>query len=132
MARQKKALRLSAFCFRFFFRAFLLSSFAGLDPAIHAEATLAQRLHQRSCKLTITMNHRHRRSKNAVLRTAMPGGDESESAVTVACHSSCAQTRRENDGLFCAFPGRGAAQKRAYARERAIAAAPQIRDRYAL
>ena len=47
--------------------------------------------------LQLSMDHRHRRPNDAVLRTAMPGGDDSESYVTVACHSSDAQMHREND-----------------------------------
>jgi hypothetical protein len=41
-------LRLSAFRLRFFVLSFFLSFvIAGLDPAIHAEASLAQRSHRR-------------------------------------------------------------------------------------
>jgi hypothetical protein len=45
----------------------------------------------------VSMDHRRRRSKNAVLRTAMSGGDAPEA---VASHSSGAQPRREN-GKTC-------------------------------
>jgi hypothetical protein len=43
---------------------------AGLDPAIHAKASLARRFHRRSGRVAFSMDHRHMRSKNAVLRTA--------------------------------------------------------------
>jgi hypothetical protein len=56
---------------------------AGLDPAIHAEVTLEKRFPPSVCLLQLSMDHRHRRPQDAVLRTAMPGGNESESAVTV-------------------------------------------------
>src|SRR5262249_52908895 len=41
----------------------------------------------------LSMDHRHRRPKDAVLRTAMSGRDESESGVTVAWHDSDAEKR---------------------------------------
>ena len=63
----------------------------------------AKRLPPSVCLLEVRMDHRHRRSKNAVLRTAMSGGDESKS---VACHSSGAKTRRENENLFSSPPPR--------------------------
>ncbi len=69
---------------------------AGLDPAIHAEISLAERFHQRLRRLKLRMDHRHRRPKDAVLRTAMSGGDESEIGVTVASHTSDAKSHREN------------------------------------
>jgi hypothetical protein len=47
------------------------------------------------------MDHRHRCPKDAVLRTAMSGGDESK---TVTSHSSGAETRRENEILFPSRP----------------------------
>jgi hypothetical protein len=41
------------------------------------------------CLLELCMDHR-----------INCGGDESESGVTVACHSSGAKTRRENDSVY--------------------------------
>jgi hypothetical protein len=79
----------------------------------HAEASLAN-ASTGICLLELCMDHRHRRPKDAVLRTTMPGGDDSESGVTVPWHSSGAQTHRENEILFPSRPraqrvvGRGA------------------------
>jgi hypothetical protein len=67
----------------------------GLDPGIHTEPALTNASTGVRAR-RISMDHRHRRPKDAVLRTAMSGCDESESAVTVASHSSGAKTRREN------------------------------------
>ena len=50
--------------------------------------------------LQLSMDHWQKRPKDAVLRTAMSGGDESESGVTVAWHSSGAKSHRENEILF--------------------------------
>ncbi len=61
---------------------------AGLDPAIHAEVTLAN-APTGICLLQLSMDHR-----------VKPGGDESKSGVTVAWHSSDAQPHRENEILF--------------------------------
>jgi hypothetical protein len=63
---------------------------------IHAEATLAN-APTGNCLLQLSMDHRHRRPKDAVQRTAMSGADESERGVTVAGHSSDAKSHREND-----------------------------------
>ena len=63
----------------------------------HAEASLAN-ASTGICLLELCMDHRHRRPKDAVLRTTMSGGDESKSGVTVAWHSSGAKARRENGG----------------------------------
>jgi hypothetical protein len=76
-------------------------------PGIHAEVTLEKRFPPSVCLLQLSMDHRHRRPQDAVLRTAMPGGNESESAVTVACHGSGAKARRENEILFFLSPLRG-------------------------
>ncbi len=56
---------------------------AGLDPAIHAEVTLAQRFPPALCMRRFSMDHRIK-----------SGGDESE---TVAWHSSGAKARCENE-----------------------------------
>jgi hypothetical protein len=80
----------------------------GLDPAIHAAVKHIKRFPPSVCLLELSMDHRHRRPQDAVLRTAMPGGDESESVVTVAWHSSGAKARRENENLF---PSRPRAQR---------------------
>src|SRR5581483_11515563 len=91
-ARQNSTLRLSAFRLRFFL--FVLSFvIAGLDPGIHAEASLAQRFHRRLRRLKLRMDHRIK-----------SGGDESESVVTVASHSSDAKSHRENGILFSPLP----------------------------
>jgi hypothetical protein len=79
-------LRLSAFRLRIFFRSSVLSFvIAGLDPAIHAEASLAQALPPAFGRVA-----------SAWTTGSKSGGDESESAVTVAWHSSGAKARREN------------------------------------
>src|SRR5262249_20954887 len=72
------------------------ASFHSPMPAIHAELTLAQRFHRRSARVASAWTTR---SKS--------GGDESESGVTVAFHSSDAQTHRENEILFFPPPARG-------------------------
>jgi hypothetical protein len=78
-------LRLSAFRLRIF--SFVLPFvIAGLDPAIHAEASLAQCFPPSPRQRHVSMDHR-----------IMSGGDESESGVTVALHSSGAKARRENE-----------------------------------
>jgi len=93
VARQNEKLRLSAFRPRiFFFRSFPFV-IARLDPAIHAAVKHAKRLPPSVCLLAVRMDHRIK-----------SGGDESESAVTVACHSSDAQTHRENEILFSPLP----------------------------
>src|SRR6516225_2746351 len=61
-------------------------------PAIHAVVRHFKRFPPSVCLLELRMDHRQRRPKDAVLRTAMSGGDESE---TVAWHSSGAKARRE-------------------------------------
>jgi hypothetical protein len=63
-------LRLSAFCFRFSSFPFVI---AGLDPAIHAEALLAN-ASTGICQRRSSMDHRIK-----------SGGDD---FLTVACHSS--------------------------------------------
>jgi hypothetical protein len=87
-------LRLSAFRLRyFFFRSFFPFVIAGLDPAIHAAVKHIKRLPPSVCLLELSMDHRVKR-----------GGDESESRVTVAWHSSGAKARRENENLFPSRP----------------------------
>jgi hypothetical protein len=73
-------------------------------PGIHAAVKHIKRFPPSVCLRHVSMDHRHRRPLDAVLRTAMPGGDESESAVTVAFHSSDAQPYRENEILFFLSP----------------------------
>jgi len=79
-------LRLSAFCFRFFlsFFSFVIAghsrsqngvaklAYAGNPCESFAGTALPPAFQARN----ISMDHRHRRSKNAVLRTAMSGGDD--------------------------------------------------------
>jgi hypothetical protein len=55
-------------------------------PGIHAEVTLIRRFPPALCTRRFSMDHRIK-----------SGGDESESGVTVAFHSSGAKARREND-----------------------------------
>ena len=57
----------------------------GLDPGIHAKVPLANASTGVLAR-GVSMDHRIK-----------SGGDESESDVTVACHSSGAKKRREND-----------------------------------
>src|SRR5262249_5417528 len=83
----KYSLRLSAFCFRFFsFFPVRSSPFVmpGLDPGIHAETKLAQRFPPSVRQLRVSMDHRHRCPKDAVLRTAMPGGDDFREWLAIA------------------------------------------------
>jgi hypothetical protein len=54
----------------------------GLDPGIHAEPKLAQCFPPSTRTPHLSIDHRIK-----------SGGDESESAVTVACHSSDAEKR---------------------------------------
>src|SRR5215831_7830554 len=58
-----------------FVRSVLSFVMPGLDPGIHAETKLAQRFPPSVRQLRVSMDHRHRCPKDAVLRTAMPGGD---------------------------------------------------------
>jgi hypothetical protein len=52
------------------------ASFHSPVPAIHAEVSLVKRFPPALYMRRFSMDHRHRRPKDAVLRTAMPGGDE--------------------------------------------------------
>jgi hypothetical protein len=45
-------------------------------PAIHAAVKPAKRFPPSVCLLRLSMDHRHRRPKDAVLRTAMSGGND--------------------------------------------------------
>src|SRR5690349_21663973 len=71
----RRALRLSAVRLRFFL-SFFPFVIAGPDPAIHAEVTLEKRFPPSVCLRHVSMDHRHRRPQDAVLRTAMSGGDD--------------------------------------------------------
>jgi len=71
-------------------------------PAIHAVVRHFKRFPPSVCLLELRMDHRQRRPKDAVLRTAMSGGDESE---TVAWHSSGAKARRENEFTYPPLEG---------------------------
>jgi hypothetical protein len=68
-------------------------------PGIHAAVKHIERFPPSVCLRHVCMDHRIKF-----------GGDESESVVTVAFHSSGAKTRRENESLFssprCAGRGR--------------------------
>jgi hypothetical protein len=59
-----------------FFLSFFPFVIAGPDPAIHAEVTLEKRFPPSVCLRHVSMDHRHRRPQDAVLRTAMSGGDD--------------------------------------------------------
>jgi hypothetical protein len=75
-------------CRRFASESFLLFFpfvIAGLDPAIHAEASLARRFPPSVCLLELCMDH-----------WIKSGGDEAESGAIVAFHSSDAQPHRED------------------------------------
>jgi hypothetical protein len=71
--------------FLFFFRS-SRSSLPGEDPAIHTAVKPAKRLPPSVCLPELSVDHR-----------VKSGGDESESGVTVAWHSSGAETHRENE-----------------------------------
>jgi hypothetical protein len=85
--RGRRALRLSAFRLRIFF-------FLPFFPVRHPCRSFARSASTGAHTLQPSMDHRHRCPNDAVLRTAMSGGDESE---TVAWHSSDAKTHRENE-----------------------------------
>jgi hypothetical protein len=76
------------------------SSLPGLTRQIHADLALTQCFPPALALLQLSMDHRHRCPKDAVLRTAMPGGDESESAVTVL---GTARMRRRIARTKCHF-----------------------------
>ena len=69
-------------------------------PGIHAAVKHAKRLPPGACLLEVSMDHR-----------VKPGGDESESGVTVAFHSSGAKTRRENAFTYPPLEGEGRAPR---------------------
>jgi hypothetical protein len=77
----RRALRLSAFRLRFLF------SFSSSLPDLIRQSMRQLRWHSASTGALargVSMDHRHRRSKNAVLRTAMSGGDEIGDALSIA------------------------------------------------
>jgi hypothetical protein len=83
----------------------------GLDPGIHAKASLAQRFHRRFVRVASAWTTGIGVRRTPFLHTAMPGGDESESRVTVASHSSGAKARRENEILFSTSPQGGEVER---------------------
>jgi hypothetical protein len=89
----ERPLRLSAFRLRIFFVRSFPFVIAGLDPAIHTEITLANASTGICC------------CSFAWTTGSMSGGDESESGVTVACHSPGAKSRRENEITYPPLEG---------------------------
>ena len=88
------------------FRSFPFVQFviAGLDPAIHAEAEPAQRNPPALVGVTSAWTTGIGVRRTPFCERQSPVVTISESGVTVAFHSSGAETHRENENLFPSHP----------------------------